>query len=129
LNDVWPSFSWSSIDYLGKEKLFHQQLKESYAPQLLTFKVENDSLKLIWIDDQFKEPYDLHYTFRLEAGKKGIGTGEYWVHVTSNITELPEVTSLAWFKHKSEIDLRVNARTPYVAAYERNLKVRRELKK
>jgi len=129
LNDVWPSFSWSSIDYLGKEKLFHQQLKVSYAPQLLTYKVENDTLKLIWIDDQFTEPYDLYYGLDVSNGKKSIGTNDRFVRITSNITALPEEVALSTFKHKTELDLRLFARTPSLPAYERRGIVRRVLKK
>ena len=36
LNDAWPVTSWSSIDYYGNPKVLHEQLKELYAPVLLS---------------------------------------------------------------------------------------------
>ena len=36
LNDAWPVTSWSSIDYYGHPKVFHERLKALYAPVLLS---------------------------------------------------------------------------------------------
>ena len=36
LNDAWPVTSWSSIDYYGNPKVFHERLKTLYAPMLLS---------------------------------------------------------------------------------------------
>ena len=36
LNDAWPVTSWSSIDYYGNPKVFHERLKILYAPVLLS---------------------------------------------------------------------------------------------
>ncbi len=36
LNDAWPVTSWSSIDYFGNPKVFHERLKTLYAPVLLS---------------------------------------------------------------------------------------------
>ena len=36
LNDAWPVTSWSSIDYYGNPKVFHDRLKTLYAPVLLS---------------------------------------------------------------------------------------------
>ena len=36
LNDAWPVTSWSSIDYYGNAKVFHERLKTLYAPVLLS---------------------------------------------------------------------------------------------
>jgi beta-mannosidase len=36
LNDAWPVTSWSSIDYYGNPKVFHESLKTLYAPVLLS---------------------------------------------------------------------------------------------
>ncbi len=36
LNDAWPVTSWSSIDYYGHPKVFHERLKTLYAPVLLS---------------------------------------------------------------------------------------------
>ena len=36
LNDAWPVTSWSSIDYYGNPKVFHERLKTLFAPVLLS---------------------------------------------------------------------------------------------
>lgn len=52
LNDVWPSFSWSSIDYKGNPKLLFYGLKEAYAPQLISPDVSGaGTVNLHWISD------------------------------------------------------------------------------
>lgn len=105
LNDVWPSFSWSSIDVLGKEKIFHQKLKESYAPQLLTYKIENDSLYIVWVDDQFSKPYDVKVFGEIKQLQKkharGIGFSNYNIQVNGPIS-LSEGISLRELKGKYE---------------------------
>ncbi len=42
LNDNWPGASWSSIDYTGRWKLLHYQLKKSFEPVLLTLRHRGD---------------------------------------------------------------------------------------
>lgn len=37
LNDVWPTASWSSIEYSGKWKLLHYAAKEFFSPISLSF--------------------------------------------------------------------------------------------
>jgi beta-mannosidase len=51
LNDVWPSFSWSSIDYKGNDKIFFSMLRKVYEPQLISCVVEKDELRIYWISD------------------------------------------------------------------------------
>lgn len=128
LNDVWPSFSWSSIDYLGKEKLFHQQLKESYAPQLFTTKLVNDTLHFVWVDDQYVTPYSLTYTVLVQAGKKGTGYALNVNTISSNINELSLAIPLASFKRKGEINVIIEASSPSTPSYKRTILVRRALK-
>jgi hypothetical protein len=112
LNDVWPSFSWSSIDVLGKEKIFHQKLKESYAPQLLTYKIENDSLFIVWVDDQFSQPYDVKVFGEIKQLQKkharGIGFSQYNIQVNGRIS-ISEGISLKEFRGKYEQMLLLNA--------------------
>jgi beta-mannosidase len=112
LNDVWPSFSWSSIDVLGKEKIFHQKLKESYAPQLLTYKIENDSLYIVWVDDQYKESYYVKVFGEIKQLQKkrarGIGFSNYTIAVNGRIS-VSEGISLKELKGKYEQMLLLNA--------------------
>jgi beta-mannosidase len=51
LNDVWPSFSWSSIDYKGTPKLLHEALKTVYSPQLISCTTNGDELQIWFISD------------------------------------------------------------------------------
>jgi beta-mannosidase len=51
LNDVWPAFSWSSIDYKGTPKLLHEALKKVFAPQLISCTTKGDELQIWWISD------------------------------------------------------------------------------
>jgi hypothetical protein len=51
LNDVWPSFSWSSIDYKGTPKLLYEALKTVYAPQLISCTTNGDELQIWWVSD------------------------------------------------------------------------------
>ncbi len=51
LNDVWPSFSWSSIDYKGAPKLMYDYVKTVYAPQLISTTMDGDELQIWWISD------------------------------------------------------------------------------
>ena len=112
LNDVWPSFSWSSIDVLGKEKIFHQKLKESYAPQLLTYKIENDSLFVVWVDDQFSQPYEVKVFGDINQLQKkrprGVGFSNYTIKVNGSISQ-SEGISLRELKGKYERMLLLNA--------------------
>lgn len=65
LNDVWPSFSWSSIDYKGNDKLFFSMLRKVYEPQLISSTVENDELRIYWIQDNFQADQQLSMRFAI----------------------------------------------------------------
>jgi len=78
LNDVWPSFSWSCIDYKGTPKLLHEALKTVYAPQLISCTTNGDELQIWWISDARidSDKMELEYaiydgtTFQGEANAK-----------------------------------------------------------
>ncbi len=71
LNDVWPAFSWSGIDYKGNHKLLHDYLSLLYAPQLISCEIENDNLKIFWISDNYinDEVAMLNFTIENIDGK------------------------------------------------------------
>ncbi len=52
LNDCWPVASWSSIDYFGRYKAVHYQVKESYKQQLLVVSDTGDELVVHGVNDQ-----------------------------------------------------------------------------
>lgn len=72
LNDLWPSFSWSSIDYLGNQKLLFQKLKILYSPQLISAIIENNTLFIYWINDNEKKEKSLQLVFSIYDGTKSI---------------------------------------------------------
>jgi beta-mannosidase len=51
LNDVWPSFSWSCIDYKGSPKLLYDMLATVYAPQLISCTLDGDELQIWFVSD------------------------------------------------------------------------------
>jgi len=51
LNDVWPSFSWSCIDYKGTPKLLYEMLKTVYAPQLISCTLDGNELQIWFVSD------------------------------------------------------------------------------
>jgi beta-mannosidase len=51
LNDVWPSVSWASLDYLGNWKALHYTAKKAFENILISSYVKNDSLQTYLIND------------------------------------------------------------------------------
>lgn len=66
LNDVWPSFSWSSIDYLGESKLLLDMLSVLYAPQLISCMVQNEKAEIHWISDNDMAPTTATLTYSVK---------------------------------------------------------------
>jgi beta-mannosidase len=54
LNDCWPVTSWSSIDYLGRWKALHYQVKQSYENVLISVREDTDAYKVYMINDDLK---------------------------------------------------------------------------
>ncbi len=52
LNDCWPVVSWSSIDYLLQPKALYHRAARSFAPRLLSFSKDGDTLRCHGITDQ-----------------------------------------------------------------------------
>jgi len=48
LNDVWPSISWSAIDYCLRPKMLYYYARKAYAPLLASFKEEGGRVSL-WL--------------------------------------------------------------------------------
>jgi beta-mannosidase len=101
LNDVWPAFSWSAIDYKMEPKTFMKQLKEVYANELLSPVVEDDFLRVYYINDgpQRNDIVDVHILLTDSAGtmlyrdtarfvsleKEGIIYGKKWNEILPNV--------------------------------------------
>jgi beta-mannosidase len=54
LNDCWPVTSWSSIDYNGKWKALHYQVKKSFNDMLISFEEKNDSILVYIVSDKLE---------------------------------------------------------------------------
>jgi beta-mannosidase len=68
LNDVWPSFSWSSIDYKGTPKLLYEALKTVYAPQLISCTTNGDELQIWWISDSRIDSDNMEFDYAIYDG-------------------------------------------------------------
>ena len=68
LNDVWPAFSWSGMDYKGNPKLLHDYLQTVYAPQLISSVVTKDELFIYWISDNEIPEDNAELHFRIYDG-------------------------------------------------------------
>jgi beta-mannosidase len=51
LNDVWPTVSWSSVDYLGRWKPAHFAVQESFKNIIVSLWADEDSLRVSIISD------------------------------------------------------------------------------
>ncbi len=51
LNDCWPVTSWSSVDYFGRWKAVHYQVKRSFEKVLLSVQKGNETYKIHVIND------------------------------------------------------------------------------
>ena len=55
-SEIWPSATWSIIDYYGEPKQAYYQMKNSYAPVLLTFVQKKDGeTALTIVNDRYVE--------------------------------------------------------------------------
>jgi beta-mannosidase len=55
LNDVWPVTSWSSVDYFGRRKASHYEIKKAFEPLLISVKELDKSYDLYLVNDGLNE--------------------------------------------------------------------------
>ncbi len=70
-NDIWPSGSWSVVDYWGEPKQAYYQLRRSYAPLLVTFVMNGAGRTELIVVNDTTEPYNGNVRFgkRTFSGK------------------------------------------------------------
>ncbi len=54
IDDVWPTISWSTVDYYGRWKAAHYAVREANKPVVVLADVQNDSLKIHVVSDEMK---------------------------------------------------------------------------
>lgn len=55
IDDCWPVASWSSMDYYGRWKAQQYMAKKAYQPFLISPFIENDSVKVYAVSDEYKD--------------------------------------------------------------------------
>lgn len=51
INDVWPTVSWSSIDYWGNYKALHYAVERAYRPTIVDLVRSDEGLRLFLVSD------------------------------------------------------------------------------
>ncbi len=54
LNDVWPCASWSSVDYFGRWKALHYELKRLFSPIFIAAKIDKKQIEFRVINDLYR---------------------------------------------------------------------------
>jgi beta-mannosidase len=71
LNDVWPSYSWSAMDWHFTPKPFMEQLTFAYAPILISVEGrKNKKMDVYCINDSGKILHDIQYTLTVYSHGK-----------------------------------------------------------
>jgi len=58
LNDIWPTISWSSLEYAGKWKILHYYAKKFFANLLVDAIEEDEQLKVFLVRDDHRQEVD-----------------------------------------------------------------------
>jgi len=103
-SDIWPSGSWSAIDYWCEPKQVYYQMKRSYAPRLVTF-VENGKgeTELVVINDTLTP-----YSTAIRYGIKQLD-GTVLYETTTAVNNLVGV-------YKEKVDFNVDGKGIYLFA-------------
>lgn len=70
-NDIWPSGTWSLVDYYGEPKQAYYQMKRSFAPVLVTFAQNHEKETALFVVNDTKDSVGgtLRYGVKDLAGK------------------------------------------------------------
>ncbi len=105
-NDIWPSATWSVVDYYGEPKQVYYQMKRSYAPVLLTFtQIDGGKTVLALINDTKRVAQaDVEY------GMKDLDGNTLWMSSASLKAEAGECVSIPVEKAASKENTYLYAR-------------------
>ncbi len=70
LNDSWPVFSWSSVDYFKRPKALYHYTKRFYAPLLPLVKADGDEVRIVIVNDSDTVDGRLEFDLWTLDGKK-----------------------------------------------------------
>ncbi|EFH80103.1 beta-mannosidase [Ktedonobacter racemifer] len=85
LNDCWPGFSWSILDYYGFGKASYYYVRRAYAPVLASFQALTDGTVELWLTNDTQ--CELNDTVVIQYGSfdKGVLREEaLQVHIPAN---------------------------------------------
>ena len=95
-SEIWPSATWSIIDYYGEPKQAYYQMKKSFAPVLLTFvQKQGGATVLTLVNDTYKED-ETEVVYGLKTlGGKIVWTEKTVVNVPKNgVVQLPIIQEI-----------------------------------
>ncbi len=55
LNDCWPVISWSSLDYYGRQKALHHQVRRLFKNTIIPMEWINDTLRVYAVSDTARD--------------------------------------------------------------------------
>lgn len=86
INDVWPTVSWSSIDYWGNYKALHYAVERAYRPTIVDLVDGSDGLRLCLVSDdrQLRAAVTLTVTWHRMDGT-AIGTPQSYRYEVGEI--------------------------------------------
>ncbi|TRX53367.1 glycoside hydrolase family 2 protein [Fulvivirga sp. M361] len=88
LNDCWPVASWSGMDYYGKWKALHYQVKRSFSTFLVTGEMENERASFFVISDSLTEQAALLKLVWKGINGQTISEKQLELNIAPNVSEL-----------------------------------------
>tara|TARA_B100001094_G_scaffold332612_1_gene405445 strand:- start:68 stop:2692 length:2625 start_codon:yes stop_codon:yes gene_type:complete len=94
LNDCWPGASWSSIDYYGKWKALHYNIKKAFNPVIISHEFKDSNLHVFVVSD-LKESLECEMEIKLMRFKSEIPIKKWNQKIKINPFKSLTVKSLA----------------------------------
>jgi beta-mannosidase len=88
LNDCWPVTSWSSVDYFGRWKALHYQVKRSFENLLISFDEDENKYLIYVVNDDIKSIDGLLNVVIYDFNGKVIWAATAATTVNSNSSEV-----------------------------------------
>jgi beta-mannosidase len=104
-SDIWPSGTWSIVDYYGEPKQAYYQLKRSYEPKLLTFVQANDGKTYLSLINDTKDAVNTV----IEYGLKTLNGEIVWSDEAS-----VSLDAFDTYKLEVEKEFKISSYTPEV---------------